>query len=1057
MSMKRRLINYFGRARKAVFVASALTMSATLAFAQVQTKVSGKVVDANGQPLPGVAIMIQGGAGGTVTDFDGNYTLNVPEGSVLSFSFIGFENKTVTVGAGANYNVTMEDDSKELEEVVVVGYGQQKKASVVGAITQTTGEVLERAAGISDIGAALTGNLPGVITFQSSGMPGEETPNIVIRGASSPNGSDPLVLVDGVERPMATVDMSSVATISVLKDASATAVYGVKGANGVILITTKRGQEGKAQVNVSAEAIMKMVSKLPGKLDSYDALMKRNMAIEHELNINSSAWDMVNSQEFIDQYRNQTTQEQKDRFPNIDWQDELFRKRAMAYKANVNVMGGTKFVSYFASADYNREGDLFKQFDSDRGYKAGFGFDKISIRSNLDFKLTPTTTFKTNIAGSTGIQKTNFGGISAINDWGLAQKWAGVYNIAPDVFQVKYADGTWGYYPGKSNVTNSAENIALGGVTKTVTTRITSDFVLDQDFKFLLEGLKFHGSISWDNNFQSSAYEINDLYHDAQHTWIDPYTGKVSHSAPNEKYNSFDYAAGVKWNAQGGSLNNVERLLNYELQLFYANKFGDHNVSAMGVFKREEKYNSNTEPWTYMKGFSIPVYRQDYVYRFTYDYASKYNFEYNGAYNGSEKFAKDLRMALFHSGAIGWTISEENFMALLRERKIIDMLKIRASYGQIGDDSGTPRFAFKSDWEYNGGAHAMMTETSGPSPYAFYREKTVGNEKVQWETVNKFNIGVDYSFLDNMFAGSVDFFKDRRTDVFINGDKRAIPSYFGQDPVSANLGEIENKGYEIEVRFNKVLASGLRLWANANYTHAENKITKWEDPQLLASYRKTEGYAIDQRRTLVSAGFLQTYDDIYGSPKYDTKNEERLPGDFYVVDFNGDGVVDSNDNTPWGFTGVPENTYSISLGAEWRGWSANMQFYGVSNVTRDVNLTSFGNQLNNVYDTGTWWSENHTGAEKVTPRWGTNIYTTGTQDLYDGSYFRLKNVEIAYTFKKIETSKIAFKDVKLFIGGNNLWVWTKMPDDRESNFAGASNQGQYPTVKRVNFGVKFSL
>lgn len=1056
--MKKKIIHIFGPMRRGLLAVTVLGMSASMALAQVQTKVSGTVVDQDGNPLPGVAVMIQGATGGTVTDINGNYTLSVPDGASLQFSFIGFENQTITVGSGSNYNITMQDSSKELDEVIIVGYGQQKKASVVGAITQTTGEVLERAAGISDIGAALTGNLPGVITYQSSGMPGEEEPQIVVRGKSTTNSSDPLVLVDGIERPMSTVDMSSVANISVLKDASATAVYGVKGANGVILITTKRGTEGKAQVNVSGEAIMKMVSKLPGKLDAYDALMKRNTAIEHELNINQEAWKMVNQQEFIDQYRNQTTQEQKERYPNVDWQDELFKKHAMSYKANINVLGGTQFVKYFTSADYLHEGDLFKQFDSDRGYKAGFGYDKISVRANLDFNITPTTVFKSNISGSTGIQKTNYGGISSIGDWSLSQKWAGVYNIAPDVFQIKYSDGSWGYYPGKANVSNSAEGIALGGITKTITTRITTDFVLDQDLKFLLDGLKFHGSIAFDNTFGSSAYQINDLHHNAQHTWIDPYTGIAQHSETSEKYNNFDYAAGVKWSTDGGSLNNVERTLNYQLQLFYGHQFGDHNVSAMGLFQRENKYKTDYDsPFSYMKHYRIPVYRQDYVFRVTYDYMSKYNIEYNGAYNGSEKFSKDYRMGFFNSGAIGWTISEENFMANLKDNKIIDFLKVRASYGEIGDDGGSDRFAYISKWEYTG-SQALMGETNGTkSPYSWYRESTVGNPDTRWEVVAKANIGLDYSFLDGIVAGSVDFFRDKRRDVYINSNDRAIPAYFGQSAAAANIGKVTNKGYEIELRLNKVFNNGIRAWANMNYTHAENEITLWEDAQLLDSYRKTTGYAIGQTRTFINGDFMQTYDDIYASTKYDSKDNEKLPGDYFLVDFNGDGVINENDQAPWGYSSVPQNTYSITLGADWKGWSFNVQFYGVSNVTRDVSLTSFGNQLNNVYDTGTWWSDDQNGADVVTPRWGTNIYSTATQNLYDGSYFRLKNTELSYTFKKIDVGGISFKNVKLFVGGNNLWVWTKMPDDRESNFAGASNQGQYPTVKRVNFGLKFSL
>ena len=352
-------------------------------------QVKGNLVDGTGEPLIGATVKVKGNPGvGAVTDLDGNFSISVPsENSILVFTYVGMKTKEVKIGTKREFKLTLEDDNA-IGEVVVVGYGQQKKASVVGAITQTTGKTLERAAGISDIGAALTGNLPGVVTTASSGMPGEEEPQIQIRGASSWNNSSPLVLVDGIERPMSSVDMQSVATISVLKDASATAVYGVKGANGVILITTKRGSEGKAQISVTANAVMKIPSKLPDKYDSYDALIARNKAIEHELNISPGSFDKMEPMSFIENYRNQTTLEQRERYPNVDWQDVLFKDYTMSYNANVNVSGGTKFVKYFAGVDFVSEGDLYKDFGNGRNYSSGYDYNRVNVRSNLDFNIT---------------------------------------------------------------------------------------------------------------------------------------------------------------------------------------------------------------------------------------------------------------------------------------------------------------------------------------------------------------------------------------------------------------------------------------------------------------------------------------------------------------------------------------------------------------------------------------------------------------------------------------------------------------------------------------------
>ena len=371
-----------------------------MASAQSGITVRGTVFDNNGETVIGASVVLKGNNSiGTISDIDGNFMLTVPnENPTLIVSFVGMKTKEVKATSKGLIKITLEDDSQQLEEVVVVGYGQQKKASVVGAITQTTGKVLERAAGVSDIGAALTGNLPGVVTTQGTGMPGEEEPKITIRGASSwNNNEDPLVLVDGIERPMSSVDISSVQSISVLKDASATAVYGVKGANGVILVTTKRGTEGSAKIDVGFNATLKSPSKLPNKYDSYDALMFRNTAIEHELALRPDSWEYIRPQSFIENYRNQTTIEQRERYPNVDWQKALFKDNTMSYNANINISGGTKFVKYFASADYVHEGDLFRTYDNGRGYNSGYGYDRINVRSNLDFNITKTTVLKVNL------------------------------------------------------------------------------------------------------------------------------------------------------------------------------------------------------------------------------------------------------------------------------------------------------------------------------------------------------------------------------------------------------------------------------------------------------------------------------------------------------------------------------------------------------------------------------------------------------------------------------------------------------------------------------------
>ena len=990
-----------------------MLFSCVTAMAQQGITVKGTVFDSTGETVIGASVVVKGNTSiGTISDIDGNFVLTVPsENTTLVVSFVGMKSQEVKATSTNLIKVTLEDDSQQLEEVVVVGYGQQKKASVVGAITQTTGKVLERAAGVSDIGAALTGNLPGVVTTTGTGMPGEEDPKITIRGASSwNNNEDPLVLVDGIERPMSSVDITSVQSISVLKDASATAVYGVKGANGVILITTKRGSEGSAKIDVGFNATLKSPSKLPNKYDSYDALMFRNVAIEHELALTPQSWADIRPQAFIENYRNQTTVEQRERYPNVDWQKALFKDNTMSYNANINISGGTKFVKYFASADYVHEGDLFRVYDNGRGYNSGYGYDRINVRSNLDFNITKTTVLKINLAGSNGIRKAPWTNASQ-SEWQIGQQWSGVYNIPPDVFLPQYSDGSWGMYPKVSNTTNSVQNISIGGTMQTTSTRINTDFTLEQDLSFITKGLTARATISWDNEFVENNRGINDLNNDSQSKWIDPETGQVVWKNSYDTNQGFDWTQGVNWSTQPGSVDNGQTVRNlyYQAQLSWARSFNRHNLTGMGLFSRQEN----------ARGSVMPTYREDWAFRVTYNWADRYFVEYNGAYNGSEKFSPENRFAFFNSGAIGWMISEEPFMRFLREKHILDMMKIRASYGEIGSDQlGDPfdesrRWLYMDSWKYGG--HTRIDLNHAESIYTWWYESAIGNENIQWEVVKKLNLGVDYSFLDGLFAGSLEFFRDTRSNIFVFGGDRSIPSYFGGTPPSINKGKIRTTGYELELRVNKMFANGLRLWGNFNMTHARNKVLVKDDQALRPAYQKAAGHSVNQYYSYIDAGFIQNYDQLYGSPIHDSSDSQKLVGDYYIVDYNGDGVIDSKDSVPWGYTSAPENTFNATVGFEWKGFSAFAQFYGVTNVTRDVGLTSLASNLNTVYDTGTWWSKNTPDADVVVPRWNSKpTYYDGTQYLYDGSYIRLKNVEVAYTWTKgCRLSKISLYKERL--------------------------------------------
>lgn len=1032
--------------------------------------IRGTVVDSHGEPVIGASVVQKDNRkNGTITDIDGNFSLKLPSGKgTVLVSYIGMKESEVKVSAGKHSNVILEDDDTQLEEVVVVGFGQQKKASVVGAITQTTGEVLERAAGIGSVGAALTGNLPGVATIASTGQPGEEDPRIYIRGAAAWNqDAQPLILVDGVKREIKSVDISSVATISVLKDASATAVYGVEGANGVILITTKRGQEGKARIDVGFTATLKAVSKLPRKYDSYDGYMYRNQAIEHEISVGGAAsWAYYRPQTFINNFRNQSTvvkanydklgnylgdYSQAERYPNVDWQEEMFKDYTLSYNTNLNISGGTKFVKYFVAFDFQNEGDMTRIWENNQGYTGGYSYNRLNVRSNLDFQITKTTQFKVNLAGSNAQQKSPRYYYGNSGEFFQQQNWAGAYGMAPNLFPVQFSDGSWGYYPLVSNIANSPMNVATSGYTVGANTRIFTDFTLEQDLGFITKGLVARGTISWDNQFNESDRGIADQ-HATKRAYMLPEDGQLLYENNIFDTTGFDYYEERNWTTNGGSVSYTSRATEMSAQLFWGRQLGEHNVTAMGNFKRRINATNSDLEWR----------REDWVFRTTYDFKSRYFAEFNGAYNGSQKFSPENRFVFFCSGAAGWMISDEKFMKWFKDKKIIDMLKIRGSIGQIGDDNAGERWAYLTRWEVtNSGNGYNITTDGSASPYVGYKEAAVAAPDLRWATVTKKNLGFDYAFLSGMFAGSFDWFRDDRFDIFTSGANRAsVPSYYGaaKNP-DINKGRMKNQGFELELRFNKVLNNGMRFWANANYTYAHNVILEKDDPALIPNYRKAEGYSQGQYVSYIDNGFIGSYDELYSAPARDTSDATVLIGDHYIVDFNGDGVVDeTNDQAPYGYTGTPEHTYNATIGWEWKGFSMFAQLYGVTGVTRDVGLASFNNQLLTVYDNGTWWNPVDGSGAVVVPRFTTQVYyNDGTQYYYDGSYFRLKNVEVAYTWTKGWIKKLGFSSLKIFVNGNNLFLITKMPDDRESNYGFSGGGGAYPTVRRYNFGFKLYI
>lgn len=1033
----------------------------------------GKIIYAgDNQPLIGVTVVVKGTTTGTTSDVNGNYSLkNVGKDATIVFSFVGMETQEIALKSRTTLNVTMSEGAYQLKEVVAVGYGVQKKESVVGAIAQTSSKELMRTGNIPDFKQALTGQIPGLVTITSSGEPGgvrgQSGTEIYIRGQNTWNGGQPLILIDGVERDMSNVEVSEVQSISVLKDASATAVFGVKGANGVILITTKRGEVGKTNITFSYSTTGESLSKVPSMMDSYDAIQMRNLSIEREVPLNEPSWLDYIPYEISTRYRTPQTAEYAAIYPNVNWRKAMFKDVGYSNKATLNISGGNKIVQYFGTLAYAHEGDMFREYENNKNYDPNYDFDRFNFRSNIDFQLTKTTKFKLNLSGYYSQKNTNYNG-EGVGDKDYLM-WQAIYFMPPDVFLPQYADGRWGWSTTVSNMYNPVSVVYNSGLRQRRTTELNADFILEQNLDFITKGLNAKATLSYDNDIISeggiydSQNSVWPLYNTSNTPFvvINPnlYTGPDQDPSEYSTYYPIGGLYRYDWvqlpwtiNAENvltgtGTKKGVYRRLNYQLQLNYARNFGLHNISAMGVFTRDEN------AW----GNEFKHYREDWVFRATYDYDTRYLLEMNGAYNGSEQFGSGYRFDFFPSAGIGWNISNEKFFHLPWMNK----LKLRYTLGYVGDDtaSGSSRWLYSTRYSYGGST--LLSSNTSASPYKWYKELSVGNPDIHWEKAQKQNYGVELGFLDNLFSVNLEYFTEKRTDILIAGTDRSIPDFFGASPPVANLGRVNSFGYEIEFKFNKRFRD-LNLWSTVAISHNENEIIYKDDPVLLPDYQKSQGFSIGQTKTLLETGFYNNWDEVFASVPTATNDKYKMPGFYNLLDFNSDGVINDYDYVPYAYSNIPQNTYSTSFGAEYKGFSAMVQFYGVSNASRFVSLMNFTSNTDVVFEhVADHWSKDNQDASSFLPRWKTAGQNIGNYYLYDASYLRLKTAEIAYLFESNQNKwlkSIGVSSLKLYVSGNNLFFWSELPDDREgSSVGGSSSTGAYPAVKRINLGANVSF
>lgn len=1022
-------------------------------YAQSKT-IRGVVQDTEGNSLPGVNIILQGTTVGAVTDIDGNYTIVIDDtkNATLMYSFIGYKQQLIEVGNKTNINVELESDDEMLEDVVVVGYGKQKKASVVGSITQAKGEDLLQAGSVTTISEALTGLLPGVTTMQAAGQPGSTAASILIRGRSSWTDSSPLYLVDGIERDFNDLDPNEVESISVLKDASATAVYGVKAANGVILVTTKTGVKGKAKVSFSSNWGMKD----PTIDTEYASDMATNLEYYNLAQMNDGNYDKLVPQYYVDRWRDPAYADNPF-YQYTSFINDLYGK-GYTQQYNLNISGGNDFVNYFTSFGYNYDGDIFDleeqpEFDP-RTYQ-----HRLNWRTNLDFNFTKTTKFSvklsgdmTNWNGNYATKNTNSG--VAGNGGSIMQR---LYSTALINAPAVYDDGKMGYDYNNSINVNYLGMIEREGSYGKRKNRLYTDFILKQDLtKHLYAQGKF--SYNYSRNYLS---DISKRWNDAPIYYYIPSSDGFS---PDVDENGEIITMPIELD----DFENPARLANekidgyssdiyYEFSLNYNRQIGAHDIGGLALFQRRKRKN----------GANFPNFEEGWVGRLTYGYNDRYLIEVNGAYNGNENFAPGKRFGFFPSLAAGWVLSEESFVK--ENFNFIDFFKIRYSYGEIGSDKGlgNNRFAYLSSYsstqinmEY--GYLPTMTGNKNSTGLYTYTEGDPAVLDVTWETAIKQNLGFEFNVFENRLKTTLDLFNETRENILMQ--RNTIPVWYGNSYPYSNIGETKNHGFDLEFEWNDNISDDLSYWLKANISLSENRIIERDDPIPTPEYRKEAGKPIGWNSGLQSMGLFQDWNDIYTYTGTSLRSN-YIPGDLIMNDYNADGIIDINDMVAIGNPSYATKSFAFSTGVQYGNWSLTVMFNGMWDLSKQISNnylyayetnSSLGFMLKNNEQKDSWTTWNNDSETPVIHTSSTDYYKTlSTYSLRDASFLRLRNVELKYKLPKEVLKRSTFFDnVEVYVNGNNLYTWQTLPKAFDPE---AAKLEVYPITRRYNVGLRFSF
>ena len=1023
--------------------------------------VTGLVTDPDGNPVVGATVSVKGTTNGVATDIEGRYVLNnISAGDIIEYRYIGYNTEEKTYKNEKNINIRMAESSVSLDDVVVIGYGQQKKNSVVSSINSIGPAELNVKQ--RNLRNNLAGQIAGVIAVQRSGEPGNDAAAFYIRGQSSyAGGTSALVLVDGVPRNMDDIDVDEIESFTVLKDAAATAVYGAEGANGVVLITSKRGKTQKTSVNFSAQYSVVTPQRMPSTLNSYDYLSMYNEALwNDEGNPNKEYFNPQYTPEQLENYR---SGKDTDLYPSVNWFD-LLTNHTQSQRYTVNFRGGSEKVRFFASGAYYSEDGIFKSTPTEN-YDANVGLQRFNLRSNVDMDLTKTTLLSIDMSGQ--YLKKNQPGFSSDDIFNY------ISHYPVHVIPMQYSDNTasdlritgWGVENQPYNMLNNS------GYSKTWSAFLQTKVTLKQDLKFITEGLSVKGSISFDADFYSTLKRSKT-----------PRTFNALGRNEDGTLNKKTIKEGSALGNPGISGNDGTKKIYMEASFDYQHTFNKlHDVTGMLLYMQKETQYQNKN------GLKLLPYRkQSFVARGTYAYNDRYMLEASMGMTGSENFAQGHRWGIFPAVGAAWFISHEDFMKGIED--YVSKLKLRVSYGVTGNDNigdDYDRFPYRENINtgangYNFGLTPGTNGSASNSPGSGVVEGAFSMPNLSWEIEKKLNAGIDIGLFRGRVDFSADYFYNRRTDILLQ--RRTVSNVTGFRVMPfQNFGIVTNQGMDANLVVKQKVGE-VDLSARGNITYAKNKILEYDEVPQKYAYQNYTGNAINTPKLYIADGLYKPEDfdittNANGAKTYTLKEgmpvpaAKVAPGDIKYRDLNGDGAINDYDRTYNHnfYASVPEIVYGFGLNAEWRGFFVGVFFQGTAHASTNLlannyNLMPFVQGVDNgsarTEAVNRWTAENPYNQDVLLPRMHTNRFDHNTMNSTwwqrDAGFLRLKNIEVGYEFNKRIIEKLKMKNLRVYLQGNNIAVWDNIKL-WDPELGDANSGAKYPICSSYTVGLEVTF